>query len=82
METKIPGKVYCHNSLEYNAVCYQAVVTTAGAQGVVGLLMRERAYGCIVESTRFQGLNMLSCKVVLGGHHTPLIRAYLPPVHT
>ena len=41
--------------------------------------MREGPEGLIVESTHFQGPNVVICKVVYRVHLTPLIGAYLPP---
>ena len=41
-EKKILYEVYCSNRLGYEAVCSQAVGTTArGAQGGVGLVIRK-----------------------------------------
>ena len=41
--------------------------------------MQEKLEGWIVESTRFHGQNVVSCKLVAGNQQTPLIGEYLPP---
>ena len=41
--------------------------------------MWERPKGWIVDSTRFHGMNIVSCKVVARDQQMPLIEAYLPP---
>ena len=77
-ETKIPDAVHFRNRLGYDVVCYKAAVTTCrGAQMRVEIVSRKRTEGWIVESTRFHGPNMLSCKLVVSDQQTPLIGSYL-----
>ena len=39
---------------------------------------RENLEGWIVESMRFHGTNMVSCKLISGNQQTPIIGEYLP----
>ena len=57
------------------------ITTTAsgGVQGEVVLVIRDRPQGCSVESIRFHGPNMVSCKVVTEGKWIPIIGTYLHP---
>ena len=78
IDTNITSDVYYHNQMGYNMVCYPAVtMSTDGAQGGVGLVVREWLQGWSVESTRFHGPNVVSCEVISGGKQNPLVRAYL-----
>ena len=82
-ETKIRGKIYYHNWLGYDVVCSTAVTTdTGGSHGWVGLVVRELPQGWNVESTRFHGTNVVSCKVVSGDKQTPLVGSPPPPHST
>ena len=59
-------------------MCSQAVGTTAGGvQRGVGLVVRDQQDGWSIESTRFHGMNVVSCEIMSCGQHTPLIGAYL-----
>ena len=64
----IPGAVYCHYCLGYD-------VTWGGA---VVIVLGEHLEGWIVNSIRFHGPNVVSCRLVAGYQQTPLIEAYLP----
>ena len=80
IDTNITSNVYCHNHMGYDMVFYPAfTISTDGAQGEVGLVVREWLHGWSVESTRFHGPNVVSCEVISGGKQNPLVRAYLPP---
>ena len=62
----------------YDMVCYPTVIMAIdGAQGGVGLVVREWPQGWSVELTRFHGPNVVSCEVISGGKQNPLVRAYL-----
>ena len=79
-ETKIQTKAYNHNQLGYNVTCLVARISSAGgAQGSVGLVTREQPDEWGIESTRFHGLNVVSCNIVTRHTRTLLISAYLPP---
>ena len=79
-ETKIQTKAYNHNQLGYNVTCLVARISSAGgAQGSVGLVTREQPDEWGIESTRFHGPNVVSCKIVTGRTKTPVVGAYLPP---
>ena len=61
-------------------VCFPAVSTeTGGAEGVVGLVVRERPHGWSVELMRFRRTNVASYKVISGGKRNQLVEAYLLP---
>ena len=55
------------------------VIADRGAQGRVGLFIRGRPEGWVVESTQFHRPKVVSYEIVSGANRTPLIRAYLPP---
>ena len=79
-KNKIASETYFHNRLGYDMVCSPAFTTdNCGAQGGVGLFVRERPQVCIVELESFHGSNLVICNVVLGCKQTPLIGAYLFP---
>ena len=78
-EMKIPDETYFQNHLGYNNMCSQVAGTEAGgAQGGVGLVVRERPEGWSVESMHFHGTNMVICEIFSSGQQTLIIRAYLP----
>ena len=59
--------------------CSEAWPTSSGgAQGYVGLVTRERAFGWGIESTRYPSPNVVSCKVFTGLTHTSIVGTYLP----
>ena len=79
-KTNITDKAYCHEPPKYDIMCSQAVGNAArGAQGGVGLVMREHLDVLSVESMCLHGTNMSSCEIVSGVQRTPLIEAYLTP---
>ena len=80
MATKFNRQAYLHNRLGYNMVCSPEITTeSGGAQGGVGLVIWDQSKGWSVESTRFHGTNVVSCKVVSGRKWTPLIGMYFYP---
>ena len=44
----------------------------------MGLVLRDWPTGWSLESTHFHGPNVVSCKVVTGTYHNPIIVSYLP----
>ena len=65
IDIKITSKAYCHNRLGYDVVCSPGVTTdTSGAQGVVGLVIREQPQGWSVDSMRFYVPNVVTCEGV------------------
>ena len=50
-----------------------------GAQGGVCLVARDQPQVWSVESARFHGTNMVSCKVITKKKRTLTIGVYLPP---
>ena len=61
-------------------LCSAAIPSSdGGAQGGVGLVIRERPNGWGIESTCLHGLNVVSFYVVTSHTRTPLIRMYLTP---
>ena len=63
----------------YNVVCLSDITTNrGGAQGGVGLVLRDQPKGWRVESMRFHGPNVVICEIVAGVKRTQLISAYLP----
>ena len=50
-----------------------------GAQGGVGLVVRDRPQGWSIELMRFHRPTVVRCKVVTGSKRTLLIGACLPP---
>ena len=79
-ETNITIKLYFHNHLVYDVVCYPEFTTpTGGTQRGAGLFFLERPQGWSVVPTRFHGPNMVSCEVISSSKRTPLVGAYLPP---
>ena len=80
-KTKIQLEAYSHDRLSYNMICLAARPSSyGGAQGDIGLMKRERPVGWGIESTRYHGPNVASCKVFIGLTRTPLFGAYLPPL--
>ena len=52
--------------------------SAGGAQGGVILMTRERSVWWDIESMRYHGPNMVSCKLINRLTRTPLVGAYLP----
>ena len=66
-DTKIQTEEYSHNRLGYDVICSAArPSSTGGAQVDVGLVLQEWTNGWGIESTRFHGLNVVSCKIMTG----------------
>ena len=81
-DTKITSEAYFRNRLVYDVVCFPEVTTYTGdAQVGVGLFVRESIQVWSVESMRFHRPNMVIFGVVSSGKRTPLLGAYLPPIH-
>ena len=78
-ETKINDQDYCLNIMVYYVMCLQDITMAAGnVQGGVGLVVRDQPQGWSIESTHFQGMNVViyevfTVKFIL------LIGSYLPP---
>ena len=80
-KTKIQKEAYSHNRLGYDVTCLTARPSSAGgAQGGIGTMKRERSIGWGIESMRYHGRNVVSCKIVTVRKRTPLVGAYLPPL--
>ena len=79
-ETDIQSEPYSHNRLGYKVTCSAMQPSSAGgAQGGVDMVMRERPGRWGIQSTRFQGPNVIICEIVTVHTRTSLIGAYLPP---
>ena len=79
-DKKIQTEANSHNQIGYEVTFSAACPSSAGgAQVGVGLLTRERPNGWGIESMRFHGPNVVSCKIVTEHTHTPIVCAYLPP---
>ena len=72
-------KSYCRNRLDYKVTCLTARPSISGvSQGVVRLIRREKPVRWVIDSTRYHGPNVISCKLVTGLTRTPLVSAYIP----
>ena len=79
-EKNFQTEVYSHNRLGYDVNFLAACPSSArGEQGGVCLVTSERPNRWWIGSTRFHGLNVVSCKTVTRHTWTPVIGAYLPP---
>ena len=66
--------------LGYNIVFLPEIMTAdGGAQGGVGLVVREQPEGWVTDLMKFLEPNVVSCDFVTGRQRTPIIGAY---VHT
>ena len=60
-KTNITSKEYFHNRIFYDMLCLPEFTTdTEGAQGGVGLVVRERPQGWSVDLIRFHGTKVVS----------------------
>ena len=77
-KTNIQLEAYSCNHLGYAMTCFAARLSSAGgAKDGVGLLKRKRPVGWGIDSTRYNGTNMVSCKIVTGLTNSLLINVYL-----
>ena len=77
-ETNINDQAHFRNMMGYDVILSKATTTADGdAKGGVGMIIREKPQVWNINSTRFHGPNMVSCKVITR-KSTPLIRAYNP----
>ena len=74
-ETKITNKASCYKIKGYEVVFQPMIVTTSdGVQGEVCLVIWYQPQVWSVESTHFQGTNMVNFEVVTYRKSTPIIR--------
>ena len=79
-ETNINDQAHFRNMMGYDVILSKATTTADGdAKGGVGMIIREKPQVWNINSTRFHGPNMVSCKVIYSNNIMPLIREYLPP---
>ena len=79
-KTEIKSEAYSHNFLGYDETFSTERPSSAGgAQGVIGVLTRERPVGWGIESTHYHRPDVVICNIVTILTRTPLVRVYLPP---
>ena len=77
-EMRIPSTAPIHTRCSQGYTVF-ATYTTTTNQGGVALVCRQPSTGWCIESPCRHGPNVLSCVLVNGNTHQPLIGAYLPP---
>jgi hypothetical protein len=82
-ETRLPANpdgvgIHTRSCLGYTIF---ATYTTTQNQGGIALAFQENNPSFLIESPVRHGPNVLSCLLVTGGNTTPVIGAYLPPLH-
>ena len=79
MENMITYKSYCQHNMGYDVVWLEAHTTADDdAQGIAGMIVRNRPHGWSTKKMSFHMPTMMICKVV-DGKCIPLIGAYPPP---
>ena len=79
-KTKVDVQSYCHIRLGYYVLCSSSITTdSVRYQWGVVLIFQYRPKGWSVELMRFHGMNVVGCKIIVGGKRKPLIGVYLPP---